>query len=233
MQRDAVPGETLHVRHPGIVIEVGAVVRIFLNNGEDARWRLVPAHAARYRRAVGPTASVIHGDLLRLDRDDRHDRLAGFARGRLASSACRACASLAGACAVSAVARAIDTEYTRHRNRICHASPCSVRVPTAKSTCRGHQLAPTIPWPRSEAARQCKMHAALDSKARAHVRPAPLTSSSTHAAAARAWPTASRARARRRADQHVLLGRPARELHADRHARSSAWRAAATWPACP
>jgi acyl-CoA synthetase (AMP-forming)/AMP-acid ligase II len=36
VQRDAVPGDALHVRHPGIVIHVRAVVLFLLDDGEDA-----------------------------------------------------------------------------------------------------------------------------------------------------------------------------------------------------
>src|ERR1035437_8494721 len=40
MQRDAVPGDALHVRHPGIVIEARVVVLVLLEDGENAGWRL-------------------------------------------------------------------------------------------------------------------------------------------------------------------------------------------------
>ena len=40
VQRDAVPGDALHVRHPGIVIEGRVVVLVLLDDGEDASRRL-------------------------------------------------------------------------------------------------------------------------------------------------------------------------------------------------
>ena len=40
VQRDAVPGDAQHVRHPGIVIEARAMVLVLLHDAEDAGWRL-------------------------------------------------------------------------------------------------------------------------------------------------------------------------------------------------
>ena len=82
VQRDAVPGDALHVRHPGIVIHVRAVVLFLLDDGEDAGRRLASLGAGRHRRAQDPAVGVVEGDLLGLDRHDRHDRLAGIARRR-------------------------------------------------------------------------------------------------------------------------------------------------------
>ncbi len=88
MQRDPVPGDALHVGHPGIVIHGRAMVLVLLDDGEDARRRLAARGAGRNRRAEDPAVGVVEGDLLALDRHDRHDRLAGLARrdrlGRLA-----------------------------------------------------------------------------------------------------------------------------------------------------
>jgi hypothetical protein len=39
VQRDAVPGDAQHVRHPGIVIEARAMVLVLLHDAEDAGWR--------------------------------------------------------------------------------------------------------------------------------------------------------------------------------------------------
>jgi hypothetical protein len=57
VQRDAVPGDALHVRHPGIVIDGRVVVLVLLEDGEDARqasrvpWcRSTPARAGSSRR---------------------------------------------------------------------------------------------------------------------------------------------------------------------------------------
>ena len=82
VQRDAVPGDALHVRHPGVVIHVRAVVDLFIDNGEDAGWRLAFLGAGRYGRAQDPAVRVVENDLLGLDRHDRHDRLTSRARRR-------------------------------------------------------------------------------------------------------------------------------------------------------
>ena len=89
MQRDAVPGDALHVRHMGIVIHVRAVVLFLLDEGEDAGRRLASLGAGRHRRAHDPAVGVVERDLLGLDRHDRHDRLACIARRRRLA-ACRA-----------------------------------------------------------------------------------------------------------------------------------------------
>ena len=83
VQRDAVPGDAQHVRHPGIVIEARAMVLVLLHDAEDAGWRLASRSSARHRRAQDPAVGVVDGHLLALDRYDRHDRLARVARGRL------------------------------------------------------------------------------------------------------------------------------------------------------
>ncbi len=82
MQRDAVPGDALHVRHPGIVIHGRVVVLVLLDDGEDAGRRLASLDAARHRRAQDPAIGVVESDLLALDRYDCHDRLARLARRR-------------------------------------------------------------------------------------------------------------------------------------------------------
>ena len=82
VQRDAVPGDALHVRHPGIVIHARVVVLVLLDDGEDAGWRLASRDAGRHRRAQDPAVGVVESDLLGLDRHDRHDRLACIARRR-------------------------------------------------------------------------------------------------------------------------------------------------------
>ena len=59
VQRDAVPGNALHVRHPSIVIHRGVVVLFLLYDGEDAGGRLAPRDAGRYRCTQNPTIGVI------------------------------------------------------------------------------------------------------------------------------------------------------------------------------
>ena len=82
VQRDAVPGDALHVRHPGIVIEARVVVLVLLDDGEDAGRRLASRGAGRHRRAQDPAVGIVESDLLGLDRHDRHDRFARIARRR-------------------------------------------------------------------------------------------------------------------------------------------------------
>ena len=52
----------------------------FLDDAEDARWRLASLGAARYRRSQDPPLGVIDGDPLGAERNDSHGRLAGAAR---------------------------------------------------------------------------------------------------------------------------------------------------------
>ena len=79
MERDARPGEALHVGHEGIVVEVGIVLRLLLEDAEDAGGRFAAFLAGRYRCAQYPTFGVVDRDLLALQRHDGHDRLAGTA----------------------------------------------------------------------------------------------------------------------------------------------------------
>src|SRR5262245_29017528 len=51
VQCEAVPGDALHVRHPGIVIEARAMVLVLLHDAKDAGWRLASCSSARHRRA--------------------------------------------------------------------------------------------------------------------------------------------------------------------------------------
>src|SRR6202047_2357828 len=80
VQREAVPGDAQHVRHPGIVVEARAMVLVLLHDAEDAGWRLASRSSARHRRAQDPAVGVVDGHLLALDRYDRHDRLARVAQ---------------------------------------------------------------------------------------------------------------------------------------------------------
>ena len=73
---DARPSEALHVRHVGIVIHVGVVLGVFLQDGEDTGRRLASLLAARDRRSHDPAFIIVDGDLLITQRDNRHDWLA-------------------------------------------------------------------------------------------------------------------------------------------------------------
>ena len=58
VQRDARPGDALHVRHVRVVIKVRVVLGILLDDAEDAGRRLASLLAARYRRPqIQPLAS--------------------------------------------------------------------------------------------------------------------------------------------------------------------------------
>ena len=82
MQRNAVPGDAQHVRHPGVVIHGRVVILVFLDDGEHAGRRLASGGAGRDRRAQDPAVGVVEGHVLTLDRHDRHDRVARRARRR-------------------------------------------------------------------------------------------------------------------------------------------------------
>src|SRR5215475_7657180 len=47
MKRDAIPSEPLHVRHGRIVVFVGIVLLMLLQNGKNASWRLMSLRARR------------------------------------------------------------------------------------------------------------------------------------------------------------------------------------------
>ena len=80
VERDPGPGDALHMRHVRIVIKVGVVLRLLLNDAENAGRRLASFLAARHGRAQDPTSGVVDGDPLVAQRDDSHDRLAGNTR---------------------------------------------------------------------------------------------------------------------------------------------------------
>jgi hypothetical protein len=80
MQRNTVPGDALHVGHPGVVIHGRVVVLVLLDHRENASRRFAPRDPGGYGCTQDPTVGVVHGHLLALDRDDGHDRLACTAR---------------------------------------------------------------------------------------------------------------------------------------------------------
>src|SRR5262249_57430493 len=80
VDRDARPSETLHMGHVGIVIHVGVVLGVFLDDAEDAGWRLASLLAARHWRSHDPTLVIVNGDLLIVQRNNRHDWFATRAR---------------------------------------------------------------------------------------------------------------------------------------------------------
>src|SRR5215831_10562977 len=80
VQCDARPADALHVGHVRIVIEVGVVLLLLLDDAENAGRRLAPLLSARHWRLQYPASGVIDGDPLIAQRNDGHDRLAGGAR---------------------------------------------------------------------------------------------------------------------------------------------------------
>ncbi len=97
MERDARPSDALHVRHVGIVIQVGVVLGLFLYDAEDAGGRLAALLAARHWRPQDPAFGVICSDPLVAQRNDCHDRLNSLAgdarlesRGAFLPTVCRA-----------------------------------------------------------------------------------------------------------------------------------------------
>src|SRR5215475_1866041 len=54
VERDARPRETLHVRHEGIVIKVGVVLGLFLEDAENTSRCLAAFQAARHWRSHDP-----------------------------------------------------------------------------------------------------------------------------------------------------------------------------------
>ena len=80
VERDARPGDALHVGHEGIVIQVRVMLLLFLDDAEDSGGRLASLLAARHRRPQDPALGVVDGDPLVAERNNGHDRLAGGAR---------------------------------------------------------------------------------------------------------------------------------------------------------
>ncbi len=80
MERDARPGDALHVRHEGVVIQVRVMLLDFLDDAEDPCGCLASLRAARHRRPQDPPLGVVDGDPLAAKRNDGHGRLACAAR---------------------------------------------------------------------------------------------------------------------------------------------------------
>src|SRR3984893_13620590 len=58
VQRDVVPGDAQHVRHPGIVIEARAMVLVLLHDAEDAGWRLASRSSGPNAGPQGPSCGA-------------------------------------------------------------------------------------------------------------------------------------------------------------------------------
>ena len=84
MQRDARPGEALHVRHRRAAVDVGAVHLVLLNDAEHAHRGRMPLHARRYRAFGEQPVAVVDAHLLLLDRDGNDQRPVRLGAGLLA-----------------------------------------------------------------------------------------------------------------------------------------------------
>ena len=73
MQRNARPGDALHEGHRCIVIKIGVVLSILLENAVDAGRCLVAALPGRHGRAQDFALSIVDGDALLAQRHDGHD----------------------------------------------------------------------------------------------------------------------------------------------------------------
>src|SRR5260370_41123233 len=97
VERDARPSDALHVRHVGIVIQVGVVLGLFLYDAEDAGGRLAALLAARHLGPPDPAFGVRYSDPLVAQRNDGHDPLKSLrrharlrSRGAVLPTGCRA-----------------------------------------------------------------------------------------------------------------------------------------------
>ncbi len=77
MKRNARPGDALHVRHIGIIVEVRIVLCFLLDNAEYPRRRLASLLTTRHRRSQNPAVGVVNRYPLIAKRNNRHDWLAG------------------------------------------------------------------------------------------------------------------------------------------------------------
>ena len=79
VQCDAAPGQALHVGHGRVVVDVGEVILVLLQDGEHAGRRLVPLLAGAHRAHAGEHAIAVHVGELFVDAHDQQQRTA--ARG--------------------------------------------------------------------------------------------------------------------------------------------------------
>ena len=69
VQRNARPGDALHVRHRCAAVDVGAVHLVLLDDAEHAHRGRMTLHARRHRALGEQAVGVVDADLLLLDRD--------------------------------------------------------------------------------------------------------------------------------------------------------------------
>ena len=127
VQRDAGPGDALHEGHRGIVVEIGVVLPVLLDDAVDAGRRLVAGLAGRDRRPQDLALGVVDGDPLVVERDDGQQRHAGRAGGL--SEVVPVCLPAApgarrvGDAAASRAASAVSAETATGRFRGCIVWP--------------------------------------------------------------------------------------------------------------
>src|SRR4051794_2696701 len=133
VERDARPGDALHVGHESIIIQVRVMVLHFLNDAIDPGGRFTSFLATRHRRPQDPPLGIIDGDPLVAERNDDHDRVA---RGTQVDGLDRALAPSASGRRV--IPRCYQSGQTR--NGKTHGLQPSLhrgQIPTTK----GHALA--------------------------------------------------------------------------------------------
>ncbi len=74
VQRNARPGDALHVRHRCAAVDVGAVHLVLLDDAEHAHRGRMTLHARRYRALGEQAVGVVDADLLLIDRDGDDQR---------------------------------------------------------------------------------------------------------------------------------------------------------------
>ena len=72
MERDAGPRDAFHEGHRRIVVTVGIVLSLFLQDAEDSDRRLVACPPGGNRSTQDGSVRIIDGDLLLLHGDNRH-----------------------------------------------------------------------------------------------------------------------------------------------------------------
>ena len=78
MQCHPGPGDPLHKGHLRVVVEVGHVVPVLLQNSENACRRFITPGATGNRRLQDRTFRIVDGDFLLLQADQRQNRRSNF-----------------------------------------------------------------------------------------------------------------------------------------------------------
>src|SRR5215475_12110933 len=75
MQRDAGPGDALHVGHRRAAVDVGGVPSLAADDGEDPRRRAMARHARRDLGTGDKATAVVDGDVLVGEGEDGEQRV--------------------------------------------------------------------------------------------------------------------------------------------------------------